>query len=154
MCSPLLAVAISLIEDQVDLPADVTKQFALLRKDPPGWFEYVRLVPPAACRDVFSPEMPPEMLEATARALAAHAAPDNAAWCAGWLRGLSGVRRLEMTVLMLDRKTLDALRAMFDAVEAQAEALRREPERMAALDAEAVAALDGLPKLRECFGVA
>ena len=27
MCSPLLAVAISLIEDQVDLPADVTKLF-------------------------------------------------------------------------------------------------------------------------------
>ena len=50
-------------------------QFAMLRKDSAGWFAFLRLIPPGDdCRAVFSPEVPPEMLDHIAVAFTQHAA--------------------------------------------------------------------------------
>ena len=123
-------------------PADVTRQYALLRKDPEGWFGYLQRIPAGSCQALFSPEIAPEVLEATAVAIAKHASPQSVAWAAEWLGGLSEVGRLAMTVMMLDQSVLAALRAMFDALHSLAEAQA---------EAEALAAL---PRLRKTFGVA
>lgn len=135
-------------------PADVTRQFALLRKDSAGWFAFLRLIAPDECRALFSPEVPPEMLDAIAAAIAQHAAVDTVAWCARWLAGLSRVGRLEMTVMMLDAKILGRLRAMFEALEALAAEASRAGGGEVALNADERASLDALPKLRDAFGVA
>jgi len=144
-------------------PADVTRQFALLRKDSAGWFAFLRLIAPDECRALFSPEVPPEILEATAAALAQHAAVESVGWCARWLGGLSRVGRLEMTVMMLDAQVLARLRSMFEALEALAAEVSRGSGGgggggggggEAALSADERGALDALPKLRAVFGVA
>ena len=121
---------------------EAAKQFALLRKDPEGWFGYLQRIPAGSCQALFSPEIAPEVLEATAVAIAKHASPQSVAWAAEWLGGLSEVGRLAMTVMMLDQSVLAALRAMFDALHSLAEA---------EAEAEALAAL---PRLRKTFGVA
>ena len=123
----------------------------MLRKDSAGWFAFLRLIPPGDdCRAVFSPEVPPEMLDHIAVAFTQHAAVESVAWCARWLGGLSRVGRLEMTVLMLDTKVLARLRAMFEALEA----LSVEAAKGGGLSADDKAPLDALPKLRATFGVA
>ena len=100
-------------------------------------FAYLQLVPPSECRTLFSPEIAPEMLGATAVAIAQLATAESVAWCAQWLAGLAQVGRLSMTVMMLDRTALGQLRSMFEALEGLAGWLD-----------------DGSPSLRATFGVA
>ena len=94
-------------------------------------------MPAAECRALFSPEIAPEVLGATAAAIAHGATAEHVPWCAQWLAGLAQVGRLAMTVMMLDRATLGQLRAMFDALEG-----------LAGWKDE------GSPSLRAMFGVA
>ena len=94
-------------------------------------------MPAAECRALFSPEIAPEVLAATAAAIAHGATAEHVPWCAQWLAGLAQVGRLAMTVMMLDRATLGQLRAMFDALEG-----------LAGWKDE------GSPSLRATFGVA
>ena len=99
-----------------NVPSDFTRQYALLRKDPPGLYGYLKLIAPERCAAIFSPEVPAEVLEAAARCLAEHATADDAAGWVEWLRGLSKAGRFDMTCLMLDKGARAALAAMFDAL--------------------------------------
>lgn len=99
-------------------PAEFTRQFALLRRDPPRLFEYVQLIPPGRCEAVFVPEMPPEVLQAIAGAITQHATRQSVEWAAAWLGGLTRVRRFAMSIMMLDAPVARALDEMFDALEA------------------------------------
>ena len=97
-------------------PADFTKQYVQLRTDPARLFGYLRLIKPEACREVFSPEVAPEVLRHVAIAIGAHASAETARWCAQWLDGLSACARFEMTLLMLEAGTRRALTDMFGAL--------------------------------------
>jgi hypothetical protein len=124
------------------VPADFTKQYALLRKDARGLYAYLRLVPPASCVAIFKPEIPAEVLISAARAIAEHIEGAAAAHWHAWLGALSKVGRFEMTVLMLDKPARGALVAMFDAL---ASALAQAPT-----DAPSVSVAD-LRKLRASY---
>jgi hypothetical protein len=124
------------------VPADFTKQYALLRKDARGLYAYLRLVPPASCVAIFKPEIPAEVLISAARAIAEHIDGAAAAHWHAWLGALSKVGRFEMTVLMLDKPARGALVAMFDAL---ASALAQAPT-----DAPSVSVAD-LRKLRASY---
>ena len=56
------------------------------------------------------------MLEALAKAVAQHAAVEDAVWWSEWLEGLSKSGRFDMTILMLDQKAKKSLAEMFDAL--------------------------------------
>lgn len=124
------------------VPADFTKQYALLRKDARGLYAYLRLVPPEACVAIFNPEIPAEVLVSAARAISEHIDGATAAHWHAWLGALSKVGRFEMTVLMLDKPARGALVAMFDAL---ASALAQAPT-----DAPSVSVAD-LRKLRASY---
>ena len=98
------------------VPSDFTRQFALLRKDGAGLCAYLRLIPPEQCVTIFSPEVPAEVLEALAKAVAQHSAVEDAVWWSEWLQGLSKSGRFDMTILMLDQNAKKSLAEMFDAL--------------------------------------
>ena len=98
------------------VPSDFTRQFALLRKDGAGLCAYLRLIPPEQCVTIFSPEVPSEVLEALAKAVAQHSAVEDAVWWSEWLQGLSKSGRFDMTILMLDQNAKKSLAEMFDAL--------------------------------------
>ena len=98
------------------VPSDFLKQYALLRKDPVGLYEYVRLIPSATLRDIFKPEVSDQVLVAVADALASQMPTAEASWAIEWLEALTTVGRFDMTVLMLDKKARAALVRMFDAI--------------------------------------
>ena len=98
-------------------PADFTRQYVLLRHDTARLFDYVRLVAPGRCKAVFQPEIPPEVLQAAAIAIAEHASAQNLQWASEWLAGVAQVPRFEMSMMMLDAPVAKALARMFDALD-------------------------------------
>ena len=98
------------------VPSDFLKQYALLRKDLPGLYAYLRLIPSETLRDIFKPEISDVVLVTIADAIAAHLPAEEAAWAFTWLDCLTKVGRFDMTVLMLDKKSQAALARMFDAL--------------------------------------
>jgi len=99
-------------------PSEFTQQYSLLRKEGgASLVAYLKLIPPERCRDIFCPEVPPDVLLVMTKAMKEYLEQCNEAdaslWCATWLSGLSKAQRFEMTVLMLDKPTKVALDALF-----------------------------------------
>ena len=124
------------------VPADFTKQYALIRKDAPALYEYCSLIPPDKCTAIFSPEIPSDVLVTVAKAISECVTPEaSKRWCE-WLGTLTKVGRFDMTVLMLDRPARAALSHLFDVI----------TERVAEEDnIEQSAATERLRKLRASY---
>ena len=101
------------------VPNEFLKQYALLRKDTEGFYTYLRLMPSETLIDIFKPEVSDQVLVSIAKALSAHLPSEDVSWAIEWLQQLTKVQRFDMTVMMLDKPSKQAITDLFDSLAAK-----------------------------------
>ena len=104
-------------------------------KDTEGFYTYLRLMPSETLIDIFKPEVSDQVLVSIAKALSAHLPSEDVSWAIEWLQQLTKVQRFDMTVMMLDKPSKQAITDLFDSLAAKGGA---EPGQ----------AEEGVPRLR------